>query len=588
MIKILSKKSVGIIVTCVIVASIIGLSVFGAYNLGLNNSVEDPTSTNDTQPETEDKTPDPVEEIKQLVLNTINISVDSIGMKLQKFLQTAGADDFTEETFDTPYLSVKVIDAVQVKSGEVQRILCELYGNSKGSYKMTFLRYIGTDGSFAFSEAYKLSWNYNESLYFAAEITDGIFIFDVRLGASDKDYFKVNSGVYSVKNNKIEKIGDSSIPLMVAREGCKYEISENQGTISFQVIGDDYYDYGGDGDWQTVVAESIFDTTSLKFLSQTFKEVSHEIEENPNIENGLLLGLSDKEGNLRTLWIRPDDGKIVCSNINDEIIFLRNNKLYSLKNHKFDRGEEVIVSDNYSYFFYYNKLLCAPLGQDMTGVFNEFVNNAISNECTNKSYQIPLYIGDEYIYYVDNTKNIRPSFESSFDSLCFDKIDNLNKMQNSEKVSLMNMVYSKDEISWLKNEFDFDFNQLGIKRNEGKWYLTTPVMKYREERQSLNMLWVEDYIHISPNVPADLIKDSYDGFNELIDYRLGHSRDYFGYPDKFNNVHLYDYSLCIFDNAAMECKLAAPIKPDEHIVSINFASGKTISEWETALRDFTD
>ncbi|MCL2884344.1 MAG: hypothetical protein FWF49_02510, partial [Oscillospiraceae bacterium] len=260
----------------------------------------------------------------------------------------------------------------------------------------------------------------------------------------------------------------------------------------------------------------------------------------------------------------------------------------------------------------FRKILCAPLGVDQTADFEKM----FSPKPADGDYEvtdIPLYVGPDYVSYVEN-RFASAGGSGSWDTSAvrFDKLDNLSAFTavygdtNSLDVEISltphfqettladalygtqaNALYQADVHTYRETTVNTytDFRQLAIKRNLGKWSLMLPMLQDNYARNGSYSNWINDFAVYSNDVPTALASDSSNvtvGGSNGDDF----AKDLLDFPGSVAGLSQDDYFIYMthqgndFDS---DLDLSIPVNLDENIVSINFAGAATQAAWTNEL-----
>lgn len=328
---------------------------------------------------------------------------------------------------------------------------------------------------------------------------------------------------------------------------------------------------------------------------------------------GLLLGLSDSHGNIRTLSICKEDGKISVDEYSDQIIFSRKNILFILKHYTLKEdfyGDEFENETEYrTGALDIKKFICAPIGVDLTDIYNHIFDSDASWSYYN-NLDIPLYIGEDYICYIQNSSHSGGgTWRLSPSCIRFDKLDNLSDFIYDDKSwvyggivpdfdekPLCELIYgNKAEDYYQSNITTYggetnpyvDFTQLSLKRNLGKWSLMLPIMEeYHHPGNGSYSNWIKTFAVYSNDVPDFL--NTKDEIVELGGWNNWNAKDLFKFPDSDATLYQYDYfiGICSQSDSPQEPEdydVFVPVDIDEYIVSISFSNTGTQETWMNEL-----
>jgi len=341
----------------------------------------------------------------------------------------------------------------------------------------------------------------------------------------------------------------------------------------------------------------------------TFNLVSGFLESEPVDYDfpGLLLGVSDSHGNIRSFFIRRDESRIRVDEYSDRIVFPRQDGLYVLKhythyeeNHTDELGHETEHSTGSVRI---RKLICSPLGEEPAFDFGISYYDLRWHFCD--SNDIPLFVGEDCISYIQKSFYTGGgSYSASSTNIRFDKLDDLSKFSfkyhmapGFNEITLADFIYGEKAVILQQpnvrtyggqpNPY-IDFKHLSIMRNLGKWSLMLPVMEeYDHPGNGSFSNWIQDFAVFSNDVPTSLVKS-----NEAFEYpgvwSYWDAKDLVQFPDSDALLAQYDYVIGIGNRETCEgfgdaLDMCIPVALDEYIVSIFFADDITQELWPKEL-----
>ena len=553
------------------------------------------------------------EKLKQQAYNAIRMlypekaaAIEDVGEKLKEILDSDYADLLTNETFNSDEFSVAITNYPLQDGGIIQRIEYHIKDMEKDQIEYSvegarfFLRYNGYNGKDSFySDIEQLGYGKEEFQVF--ENSEGCFVFrvfsveGVIAFSSTKKYSTYDVTIYVLRENGFHSEWSVNIPLKVASND------------NFRFIQQDNIIKGVTSDYNyPEQIECIFNPATLKFelpKSKKSTPIDYDIP-------GLLLGLSDSNGNIRTLWIRKEEDKICADEYAGQIIFQRQNKLFSVEHYTFygdffdsytdSSGEEVNFCTG---SIDLKKLICGPLGKNLTDIY-EKSHDSGREWGYFRVNDIPLYVGEDYVCYIQKTFHSGGgTFHASSVNIRFDKIDYLNNFTfdngdwgygglspDFDETFLVDLVYGENakylcqsDIATYGGELQpyVDFRQLAIKRNLGKWSLMLPVMdEYHHPGNGSYGNWVNSFAAYSNDVPAFLT--SHEESVELGEWDTWNAKDIFKFPGSDAALIQYDYFIGIYNDGKKA--ISIPVNLDEYIVSINFADNGLQEDWTNELK----
>jgi len=532
-----------------------------------------------------------------------NEAINDIGKKLKEILTSEYAELVTNDTFHSDEFTV-TISAYPLQNDRVIRRIEFSIKNDENDIpheeRRFFLQHIGDTTYFT-----DIDYAFSEKDFQVFETKEGIFAF--LLSCNEYDYTTYSSPqtlkpnysatVYLPRENAFSVEKNIEIPLTIDT-GSYIKLIQQNETIK-SIVCSDSNDERPEGE-----PECIFNSSALSFESPDGNVISEPIDfDFP----GLLLGLSDPKGNLRTLFIRKEKNKIRCNEYLGEIIFPRQKTLFSLKSYllnefmeeKTDGGEmhQTGALD-------IKKLLCAPLGTDQTADFKKIFYPKPEYGYYDFT-DIPLYVGAEYVCYLqERSHSGGGTYHSGTSDIRFDKLDNLSKFTskyeydydiltpNFKERTLADLIYGSKARDLYQSDFRtyggwtnpyIDFRQLSIKRNLGKWSLMLPVMEdYHHPGNGSHGNWADKFAVYHNDVPDFLIAD-----NDVMESnRSGgdwDANDLFRFPGTEIALYQYDYFIGIGSPENDGSFLKIPAKIDEYIVAIHFADDTDQKVWMDEL-----
>ena len=512
-------------------------------------------------------------------------AIEAVGQELKGILTSKYASLLNNDTFQGVEFSVIITEFPLRENCFLKRIQYTIKDNeSQNPYEESryFLQYIGKN---SFLSDIELS-DFREESFQVFENKNECFAFLISSGYESKTYS--SSVEFSNYSAKIFIPGDTGfsveqteIPLKVAYNH-NLQLVQQDETIKV-IIPDNFNE-----------PECLFNSSTLTFEMPKGAWESESVDyELP----GLLLGLSDPHGKLRTLFIRKEGEKIRADEYAGQIIFLRKNEFFSLKHYiRQDVFYEDELGNEYDYqigSIDIKKLLCAPLGVDVTIDFEKANDELIWR--FSGSTDLPLYVGEEYICYIQKSYlSGGGSFRTSPTEIRFDKLDDLSKFSYTDHMipdfqekTLADLIYGKKANDFYQSNIStyggetnpyIDFKQLAIKRNLGKWSLMLPVMEeYYHPGNGSFSNWVTDFAAFSNDVPAFLASNS-----EMMEmpgiWSYWDAKDLINFPGNEAYLAQYDYTIGIgsqeagdYFNESIDVKIPADF--DEYIVSICFTDG---------------
>ena len=524
----------------------------------------------------------------------------AIGETLKEIMQSQYSATLKNYAFQSDGLSV-TIDEYPLDSGRsIRRIQYSIkYEESYAPYvdSRYFLQFCGETTFFSDIEHLED----NEQDFKVFENNDGCFAF---LVYSRPDYsrfsFTADYPICSVKVFIPEDTGFSvqyiEIPVKVDSNNS-FQLVQQEGVIK-GIIDNRYCGQPiGSPEYLFNSANFSFDLASVPLKSGP---VDYDFP-------GLLLGMSDTHGNIRTLFIRKDESRIRVDEFSDQIIFPRQDRLYALKHYThYEDDNKDEFGNEHEYWtgsVGIRKLVCSPLGEESTFDFAISFSDLMWRFCD--SNDIPLFVGEDYISYVQKSSYTGGgTFSADATDIRFDKLDDLSKFSFEYQMTprfneetLADYIYGKKAVTLKQQNVRtyggqpnpyIDFKHLSIMRNLGKWSLMLPVMgEYCHPGNGSFSNWIQEFAAFSNDVPTSLIKS-----NEAVEY-LGvwsywDAKDLIQFPGSDALLAQYDYVIGIGNREKGEgfegaLDMRIPVALDEYIVSIYFADDITQELWSKEL-----
>jgi len=302
---------------------------------------------------------------------------------------------------------------------------------------------------------------------------------------------------------------------------------------------------------------------------------------------GLLLGLSDNDGNNRTLWIRPFDGNLRVNEISNAIVFPNRNGFSWLKNYCQTYETPPKHDEDKPSTFDFSKLLFGELGKDLSPLLDNIEPPfAYDNSyCTDRLY----YVGDQYLCYVNQYSISAYRSGRSREQIFVLPLEKVNQFVMTEgdpwdfeddvfsAYSLPGQVALKNLLgldtgtlsrSGQSSRFydSLDFNHIVIANSNyfGQWRVCAPLM---------NGITIDRFVPLDVELPG-----SFNGDVTMTS------------PDEKIFVDVSNRSVCVYvnnnDGPLITTLIEAPPHPNERIVSIRWAAPEDIPEWEDALSPY--
>lgn len=507
---------------------------------------------------------------------------------LKSIFSSEYVDQLTNDTFTSDDFGLAFTD-YPLQNGMIRSIQYILKDNKDGiirSEKRFFLQYIGETTFFSDVQSIYTDYDLNDDQFQVFEQGDSCFAFFVSSGFEYntfssskmiKDYYVT---IYTLGEQEFIVKQNVDIPLKIALGG-NFELVQEEDMIK-GIITDNLSGL-----------ECIFNSLELTFelpdTSLESKSVDYEIP-------GLLLGLSNPNGDIRTLFIRKEGDKIRTDSYNGQIIIAKQNKLFTIKPYVFYEDFYESGSAYRTGNVDIKKLLFMPLGADIS---KDYSINSEYNEGW-EFYQIkdiPLFIGEDYICYIQYSYySGGGSYKESVSNIRFDKLNNLADFKfdgwitpNFDETNLADLIYGeKAEELYKKNVSTYggtlqpyvDFSELAIKRNLGKWSIMLPIIEeYYHPGNGSYSKNITDFAAYDNDVPNLLAANG--EMIELGGWDNWEAKDLFRLPGSQVDLVQNDYSIGIrcSEESLSDFDLSIPVNLDEYIVSICFADNHKQSDW---------
>jgi hypothetical protein len=451
----------------------------------------------------------------------------------------------------------------------------------------------------------------NETDFLVFENTDGCFAFSL---FNYDNYMTFNSNeriahyrvtAYIPRDNEFTVVQYIDIPLMLI------------ASDSLRLVQEDY-----------IIKTQVSNSRNLSVYVFNSESISFELMENEIPHNpidydmpGLLLGLSDSRGNMRTLFIRKEDGEIRVDEYSNQIIFSRNDMLFTLKHYTLEKDFYSDGSGNETDYrtgaLSIKKLMYAPIGVDLTDIYDNIFDFYTWGYYDN--LDIPLYVGEDYICYVQNSFHTGGgSWRVSPSRIRFDRIDDLSDfvydderwgfggiVPNFDENLLCDLIFNdRADYFYQSNIHSYgdrmnpyvDFTQLSLKRNHGRWSLMLPVMEeYHHPGNGSYGNWINIFAVFSNDVPDFL--NTNEEIIELGGWSNWFAKDFFKFPDSDAVLFQYDYFIGIYSQYSQyfnnwgeseDYDAFIPVNIDEFIVSISFSNAENHEIWINQLNELNE
>jgi len=518
-------------------------------------------------------------------------AVDEVGEALKGVLSSEYAGLLNNDTFNDDAFSVAVTAYPLRNNRFINKIDYRIKNNDTDNPiegKRFFLQYTG-DNSFFSDIEYPDITNKSFQVF---ENTDGCYAFLVssmngdKTFSSNKEFSDYWARIF-IPGDDGFSVGYAAIPMKVP-SGYELRLVQQYGAVKAVIPNDQHIDNFDE-------SGCVFNSSSLAFERPKGPWLSDPVDYDLP---GLLLGVSDSDGNVKTLYIRKENGRIWADEYDGRIVFTRQGKLFSLKcytDYEESRGHYTDENGKINEYpigcIDIKKLVCAPLGAESSAVIKK--TGEESEWSFRSSHDVPLYVGEDYVCYIQKSSiSGGGTFGGGASVIRFDKLDDLSDFTFGDQMipgfdskTLADIIYGKKAEDFYQTEIRtyggqlcpyIDFRQLSVKRNLGKWSLMLPVMEdfYHPGNGSYTN-WPDSFAAFSNDVPGFLVPDnkaaelsgswSYWNVKDLIKFPGS-----IAYLLQFDNVIEIGASA---DNAYNLGPIDAyiPVNLDEYIVSVCYA-----------------
>ena len=328
-------------------------------------------------------------------------------------------------------------------------------------------------------------------------------------------------------------------------------------------------------------------------------------------EYGLLLGLSGDSGGHRTLWIRPYQGALICSEIPDAIVFPYREGFGWMKNVQRLIGPPGSPG---SPSLTLSKLLFGPLGEDadeMSVLLEPFSEAQPYWDDRADSTDALYYVGDGYVCYVnqyytggdqsawyyeyartvplESVNLFAPHTEAEPSAYIQSELIDLNDLLDS---NLLRSLHTLSDFTYgFETRSSLDFQNMVLAHNRGRWHLSVPVFRRRMNTDNNGgSAAFERFLPLGIDLPESLT--GFHDWPEGMEYSQllwsEYISDAVAAPDFGAFVAL---SVRAVDVLGREGRLDSPLlsvnsRLGERIVSVRWAAPQDMEEWEISLAPY--
>jgi len=329
-------------------------------------------------------------------------------------------------------------------------------------------------------------------------------------------------------------------------------------------------------------------------------------------EYGLLIGLADDEGGHRTLWIRPQQGELLCAVIPGAVVFPVGEGFGWLMN----VTGEIASSSNRTLTL--SKLLYGALGEDLSGLTGGLADAQNYWEDGADSFDALYYVGDEYVCYINQfytggssdvwyreyARTITLESVNHFSPHEADPRENedgeLSAYVQEGQIDLgelldNDLLRSLGTLSEFAYGFESrtapDFRSLTIAHSRGRWHVSAPLLRrhYNSGNNSRSLSF-ERLFPLSVPLPESMT--GFHDWPEDMEYSLllwsESITDAVASPDfgAFAALSARTIDVLGRDGRPDTPLLTLSSRMGERIVSVRWAGAADIQSWEETLSPF--
>lgn len=478
------------------------------------------------------------------------------------------------------------------------RLISYLDNSDNYSIQYYFLQYVGDTTYFNNAVAVNAK---NYIYLHVFELDDTVYAF---LQASDYtntewltdvEYRQYFVSLFTLGNNAFIETKDIFPYKVPAHDVLQFSLEDNKITAGLTQTKNE--------------SKFVFDPQTLTFTPmlgiQEQKPIQYDLP-------GVLVGLSNSQGQLRTLYLYKKDDKIQVEEILDKIIFERNHTLHTLQYYNYlDEKYLKDFPDRLESKTDISKLYSRAI-DDSTPYHLEIINqDTIINRSfpIRSSKELPLFIGEDYISYIrTEVGRSGGTLNGGKQLVHFNTLEQLEQVNFTnghmtplfDEKSLVDILF-KDQASTLyqdnltrqgeRSGLFLDFDQLVIKRNVGIWSIMAPIYKQTvHPGNGSNSIGFERFATFSNTIPESIVSSS-TNYNIQQEWRYWDARDIFQIPtspalfiqhDTFIGVNVPNEEMAWEHNDIFDLKVACGV--DEFIVSIDYLNEQSKDDWSKIIQ----
>jgi len=240
-------------------------------------------------------------------------------------------------------------------------------------------------------------------------------------------------------------------------------------------------------------------------------------------EYGLLLGLTDRQSCMRTLFLYPEDGVLYCHIINDEILFQRDEAPYSLAQYQVEQEFPDEYTSDIHYWHTYKKLFALPYGVNGHNLTKTFELEDFFGYWNVAEW--PLYVGENVLQLQHNnyysgggtfasyiervyTLPYEKLFSPSSDDILGKGGDGFAYYENPIDLSLTGGI----EAGYIGfPEVVLDLDEPVLRRSRGQWRMSLPLKTtYYHPGNGRHGVRITNFYDTDATPPIDIFGDIYD------------------------------------------------------------------------------
>lgn len=474
--------------------------------------------------------------------------------------------------------------------------LVEYHGKDQNSQFEVhyFLQYVDVNKDTLFSDINTAFINEDIRAH-VYETTHGIFAFVENNHYTTTDILTgLKYTMHSLSNYKITK------KTIISEENAAPVRTSYSHPAALKVENDTIYAYTPDLPNEAVFK---FNPVRLRFELDTTlwdqADINYELP-------GVLIGLTNLNGDIRTLYIYKKDGRIQVDEIKDKILFERDNHLFLLEYYRYFEAtynHQRYVADSQLEI---DKLRTRSVNDDSDFKINiEFDEPSEPYLSVRSAKEIPFFVGEDYISYLrveSATGGGLMSYgEGSMHYNTFKQLEQFTYLNGTlspqfKEKTLADIMYGtkakslyESSLSSIpKNEKDYlDFYQLFIKRNLGNWSAVLPIMEKSTHPSDGNIgINVKRVLPFENNLP-DKIAPSDTDFEIPSAWGFTPIKDILKIPGTNIMIAQYDFyfGVGLIPDLLTDVKydVKIPIESSEFIVSIDYLTKNSKDDWHKVV-----